>query len=96
MRINNLIKSIFQPIKLFFAWILRLPHLDVAMLDAIRQRQLQHPNPLCKYGGFGFPQADEDGITLEIIRRLNIEQGSPVNWALRPRWQRLSLCPAPA
>jgi hypothetical protein len=39
------------------------------------EMQRQHPNPLNKFGKKCFSQADEDGITLEIIRRINIKKG---------------------
>jgi hypothetical protein len=34
-----------------------------------------HPNPLVKFGRKCFSQTDEDGITLEIVRRLGVENG---------------------
>ncbi len=40
------------------------------------QLQQQHPNPLNRFGMKCFSQTDEDGITLEIIRRLGISKGS--------------------
>ncbi len=38
-------------------------------------RKLNHPNPLVKYGNKVFSQSDEDGITLEICKRLKLEKG---------------------
>jgi hypothetical protein len=40
------------------------------------QLQNSHPNPLNSFGRKSFSQADEDGITLEIIRRLNLQGGT--------------------
>jgi hypothetical protein len=40
------------------------------------QLQESHPNPLNKYGGKGFSQTDEDGITIEIIKRLKLDRGT--------------------
>lgn len=37
--------------------------------------QQQHVNPLNSFGGKVFSQTDEDGITLEIIKRLNLKNG---------------------
>ena len=37
--------------------------------------QKQHTNPLNSYGKKCFSQTDEDGITLEIIKRLKIDKG---------------------
>jgi len=39
------------------------------------QMRLTHPNPLTRRGQKCFSQTDEDGITLEIIRRLGVQQG---------------------
>ncbi len=48
---------------------------DIMLQNAYRTRQMEHPNKLCRYGGFGFSQTDEDGITSEIIKRLDIQKG---------------------
>jgi hypothetical protein len=39
------------------------------------QLQASHRNPLNRFGRKCFSQTDEDGITLEIVRRLGIEEG---------------------
>jgi hypothetical protein len=49
--------------------------------DSVYQQQSQnlaqqHTNPLVKYGSRAFSQNNEDGITLEILRRLNITKGT--------------------
>ena len=49
---------------------------DVDLDEKIRLRQLDHPNPFVKYGRKGFSQTDEDGLTLEIINRIGITNGT--------------------
>ena len=39
------------------------------------QMRFSHPNPLTRRGQKCFSQTDEDGITLEIVRRLGITNG---------------------
>jgi hypothetical protein len=48
---------------------------DLTLSEQTRQLQLSHPNPLCRLGKKCFSQADEDGITLEILRRLDLLDG---------------------
>lgn len=48
---------------------------DLILDFQTKQLQISHPNPLNKFGKKCFSQSDEDGITLEIIRRINIESG---------------------
>jgi hypothetical protein len=43
---------------------------DLILSYQTRQLQSAHPNPLSRFGRKCFSQADEDGITLEILRRL--------------------------
>lgn len=43
---------------------------DLTLFHQTRELQASHPNPLNKFGKKCFSQADEDGITLEIMRRL--------------------------
>lgn len=38
--------------------------------------QENHPNPLNRFGMKCFSQTDEDGITIEILRRLNLSKGT--------------------
>lgn len=49
---------------------------DLEILSEFGRRRAAHPNPLCRYGQLGFAQSDEDGITLEILRRLGIARGT--------------------
>lgn len=48
---------------------------DLAVLNAIRKRQQEHPNPFVNFGKKCYSQTDEDGITLEIIKRIGISKG---------------------
>ncbi len=48
---------------------------DLTIHDNTLKLQASHSNPLNKFGKKCFSQTDEDGITLEIIRRLGIEKG---------------------
>ena len=48
---------------------------DLKVLNAIRKRQKEHPNPFTKFGKKYYSQTDEDGITLEIINRIGISKG---------------------
>lgn len=49
---------------------------DLAALAEARQRRASHPNPLVRFGAKVWSQADEDGITLEILRRLGLATGT--------------------
>ena len=44
---------------------------DLVLLDETRKVQLSHPNPLNTFGKKCYSQTDEDGITLEILRRID-------------------------
>ena len=48
---------------------------DLTLQQQTHELQNAHPNSLNKFGKQCFSQTDEDGITLEIIRRLNIDKG---------------------
>ncbi len=43
---------------------------DLLLHNLTKQIQASHPNPLNAYGKKCFSQSDEDGITLEILRRM--------------------------
>jgi hypothetical protein len=49
---------------------------DLMLLAQTKALQASHPNPLNKFGRKVFSQTDEDGITLEIIRRIGLGKGS--------------------
>ena len=44
--------------------------------EIYKQRQLRHANKLCRYGKRVFCQSDEDGLTIEICKRIGINKGS--------------------
>jgi hypothetical protein len=48
---------------------------DLMLHKAFSERQSRHPNPLNKSKFYGFSQNDEDGITLEIIKRIGLKKG---------------------
>lgn len=43
---------------------------DLRLFDETRKAQLAHPNPINAFGKKCFSQTDEDGITIEILRRI--------------------------
>ena len=49
---------------------------DLLLHKVFSEKRLNHPNPLNKFSVFsGFSQSDEDGITLEILRRIGLDSG---------------------
>ena len=48
---------------------------DLMILQNSHNRVQQHANPFCKYGKKYFSQSDEDGLTLEILKRLELKNG---------------------
>ncbi|MGF1605381.1 MAG: hypothetical protein ACFB22_03505 [Rhodothalassiaceae bacterium] len=48
---------------------------DMTLEELWNSARSNHPNPLCAFGGKTFSQTDEDGITLEILRRLDLLNG---------------------
>lgn len=49
---------------------------EIVLNDETKKIRDSHPNPLNKFGKKCFSQTDEDGITLEILRRINkLEKG---------------------
>lgn len=49
---------------------------DLLIEGVVRQRVAESKNPLNKFGRKVFSQSDEDGITLEICRRMGLNNGS--------------------
>jgi hypothetical protein len=45
---------------------------DMSLFQQVKQLQAQSPNPLNAFGKKCFSQTDEDGITLEILRRIGL------------------------
>ena len=48
---------------------------DLMLHKTFHEKQSAHPNPLNKSNFHGFSQNDEDGITLEIIKRIGVKDG---------------------
>jgi len=48
---------------------------DLLIAKQAESRKILHPNPLNKFGKKFFSQSDEDGILLEILKRLRINGG---------------------
>lgn len=48
---------------------------NLVLFDSTKRLQADHPNPLNKFGKKCFSQTDEDGITLEILRRIGLVNG---------------------
>jgi hypothetical protein len=72
MNILNVIPALHHK----FVMIERLLHelndtRDQRLFDATRIAQLRHPNPLNAFGKKCYSQTDEDGITIEILRRID-------------------------
>ena len=62
-------------------WYLGSMH-DTILESRNRERMLASPNPLNHAGRKHFSQADEDGITLEIFRRLGVSKGTFVEFGV--------------
>src|SRR6516225_11835412 len=45
---------------------------DLVHFSQTKELQVQHGNPLNRFGKKCFSQSDEDGITLEILRRIGV------------------------
>ena len=50
-------------------------YFDNELAVLIRKRQYEHPNKFVRYGKHCYSQSDEDGLTLEIIKRIGIDDG---------------------
>ena len=49
---------------------------NIMLHQSYLDRRLKHKNTFVRYGARVFSQADEDGLTLEITKRLGIDEGS--------------------
>jgi len=74
-KIRERIKKIKQRVRKFFGINLIKSIRDIIIFQQNTQFQKNHPNPLNLYGKKCFSQNDEDGITLEIIKRIGIKKG---------------------
>lgn len=74
--IKKLLKTAFPGLVYFYRSLTEITNLYNSNLYSSYQYRINnHKNPLCRYGKKVYSQADEDGITMEIIRRLNIDNG---------------------
>jgi hypothetical protein len=73
---NKIIELLSHQVKLEQNIATSLMVLKDMILD-LQTKQIQrvHKNPLNRYGAKCFSQTDEDGITLEILRRMGIKSG---------------------
>jgi hypothetical protein len=55
---------------------------DILIYKAQNNRKKNHSNPIVLYGEKCFSQTDEDGITIEIINRLGINNGGFVEFGV--------------
>jgi len=69
------IKKIKERIRKFFGIRLIKSIRDLIIFHQNAEFQRKHSNPLNLYGKKCFSQNDEDGLTLEIIKRLGIKKG---------------------
>jgi hypothetical protein len=49
---------------------------DVQLERATHLYRREHPNPLTAFGRQVFSQSDEDGITMEVLKRIGVEKGT--------------------
>ena len=63
-------------IKFFLEFFQFIGPSNIQIINEFKNRTNQHPNPFCRFGAFGFSQTDEDGITIEILRRLDLGPGT--------------------
>ena len=75
-RLNNLQQNVLASAQFQQAnWQVLIQLKDLILGFQTSQLQFSHPNPLNRFGNKCFSQTDEDGITLEIIRRLAVVNG---------------------
>lgn len=67
---RRLLTRLFSPIRLPLQQLL-----DLAIYQQAHEVARAHANPLNRFGRKIFSQADEDGLTLEILRRLDVSNG---------------------
>ena len=74
-KIKERIRRVKERIRKFFGIHLIKSIRDLIIFHQNAEFQRKHPNPLNSYGKKCFSQNDEDGITLEIIKRIGIKKG---------------------
>lgn len=75
---KKITKLIKLPASLFIYYVVRPIRQisDILLNNELKNTIINSKNPLNKYGKRCFSQCDEDGITLEIIKRLKIKNGT--------------------
>ena len=75
--IKKIVKLFTKPIRSFVYYILHpIRKISDILLNNELKRFIENPkNPLNKFGKRCFSQCDEDGITLEIVKRLKLTKG---------------------
>jgi hypothetical protein len=69
--------------------------LDLMLLQKNRQAMAEHPNPLNRFGRKCFSQADEDGITMEILSRIGaLRNGAYLEFGVGNGTENNTLIPA--
>jgi len=71
--LKNIIASLINTQDVSFRTLITLK--DLLIEFQTKHYQQMHPNPINKFGLKCFSQSDEDGITLEILQRLNVYKG---------------------
>ena len=61
---------------------IHLSSYDLTLANHHENKKNNHPNKFCRYGKKMFSQADEDGITLEIVKRLKIKKGNFIEFGV--------------
>jgi hypothetical protein len=74
-KIKERINKVKERIRKFFGIRLIKSIRDLIIFQQNAELQQKHPNPLNSYGKKCFSQNDEDGITLEIIKRIGVKKG---------------------
>jgi len=74
-KIKARIEKIKERIRKFFGIRLIKSLRDLIIFQQTYELQKSHANPLNSFGKKCFSQTDEDGITLEIIKRMGIKKG---------------------
>ena len=76
LRLENIDKNILTAGQIQESMLRVLAQFKDLQLDfQTKQLQAAHKNPLNSFGKKCFSQTDEDGITLEIVRRLGLSNG---------------------
>jgi len=67
-------------------------YFDIELAALTRKRQYEHPNQFVRYGKQCFSQSDEDGLTLEIIKRIGISDGIFAEFGVGDGTENNTLC----